>query len=192
MTRTVNTVLDNTPINLPRGTTFQRNETNKSLLHAAWREAGANPEYPMDTRAVFALLRIMGFDANRQRLDYCIAREYLVPPQKERGQFAWRERDIVCFADCLEQLRAWVPLHQSHVHKLSADELAKAHQAAAAKSAAVTAFREMPVNEIINLLVHCEQTETRELLAMVLKEHIGLLHVRGNEQVPTHDPRETN
>ena len=191
-TRTVNTVLDESPVNLPEGLTFQRGETNKTLLRVAWREAGVSPEYPLDTRGVFVLLRIIGYAAGRDRLDYCLQRGYLPSPKKERGQFAWREADVVNFADALESLKAWIPLHPVHVHKLAPHELARAHQEAAARKSAVDAFRAMPPNEVINLLVACDNGETRELLGLVLKEQTGLLHVRGNEHVPEHDPRETN
>jgi hypothetical protein len=186
--KTEDLTFDENPINLPQGLEFSKGESNKQLIRAAWAEAGIKPAYPLDTREAFAMLRIIGYEANRARMDYCLARQYMPPPPKEGYGFAWREQDLVNFADALESLRAFVPLHPCHVHKLSKNELTKATVEAARRKAAHEAFMSMTFNELVGLMVNCEDLPTRELMGNALMFKTGAVHVKGKQKVPKHQP----
>lgn len=183
---------DERPLTMPEGLDFSPKETNRRLLYAAWKTAGAKPRYPLDTRTVFAVLKLMGYEATRERLDYCLQREYMPKPDKDRGAFIWREADVINFADALESLRAWLPMHPCHKHKLTPDEFAKALGQAAAAGSAVKAFVEMPFHELLDLLAKCNVPQTRELMVAAIKVRTGLIHLKGAEQVPALDPSEAN
>ncbi len=171
---------DETPIQMPQGQAFVKNITNRKLLQAAWKAAGLAPRYPLDTRSVFALLKLMGYAVSRAVFEYHVSREYFALPSKVRGCFVWTEREIVSFADSMESTRNWLPMHPCHAHKLNADEIAKATKEAAARSAAINAFDAMPTDEVIGLLATCETASTRELLAIALRKKLGLLNIRGD------------
>lgn len=192
MSQNVDVVYDESPIELPTDLPFYANDTNKTLIRAAFKAAGITPRWPLSTREVHTVLRIIGYDANRQRQDYCLARGYLKSPPKERKAFVWNEADVVAFADALESIRAWLPMHPCHAHKYSDSELAQARIEAARKQAALQAFAEMHPNELVNMLVATEEKDTRELIAYVLKSQLGVIHLRGNEQVATVLPAEVN
>jgi len=179
---------DEAPVEMPQGQAFIKNITNRKLLAAAWKAAGLAPRYPLDTRSVFALLKIMGYGVSRAIFEYHVAREYFTLPQKQCGQFVWTEAGIVSFADSMESTRNWLPMHPCHAHKLNADEIAKATKEAAARSAAINAFDAMPTDESIRLLETCGNADTRELLAIALRKKLGLLDVRGNEETTAPNP----
>ena len=152
---------DEAPVEMPQGQAFIKNISNRKLLAAAWRAAGLAPRYPLDTRSVFALLKIMGYGVSRAIFEYHVAPEYFTLPKKQRGQFVWTEAEIVSFADSMVSTRNWLPCHPVHIHKLNADELAKAHKEAAARSAAINAFDAMPTHEVIGLLATCDNPDSR-------------------------------
>jgi len=185
-------VIDTNPIEMPTGLEFIKGQTNKTLLRAAWKTAGLNPAYPVDTRAAFALLKIMGYRADSPRLDYHLSRCYIEAPRKVRGEFRWTETDIIRFADSLESTKNWLPMHPCHSHKLSGDLLTRHIAAAASLGATVQAFERMPEGELLSLLVSCSDQDTRELIASVLKKKSGMIHLKGSDQVPDHDPQEVN
>ncbi|MCA9067352.1 MAG: hypothetical protein KDA84_00410 [Planctomycetaceae bacterium] len=54
--------------------------------------------------------------------------------------------------------------------------------------AAVGAFRDMTLADCLGLLVDCNEPKVRGLLVAVVKEKIGLLHIKGNEPPPEHRP----
>ena len=182
---------DESPIDMPTSLPFIEGQTNKNMLAAAWKAAGLRPQYPCSTVHALSLVKLMGYSADNAAIGYCIQR-YMDAPKKQGGQFQWEESDVIAFADCLERLRRWVPLHPSHVHKLTPDEYASAHVEAAKKKAALEAFTQMHPNELINLLVACEEKETREMLAFALKLGSGLIHIRGDEQTSSQTPADEN
>ena len=172
---------DQAPVEMPEGQPFVKNITNRKLLAAAWEAAGIPARYPLDTRSVFALLKIMGYAPTRNGFEYQVSRQSFLVPEKVGRNFHWTEREIVSFADCLEAQRNWLPCHRCHVHKMNADELAKGYKENAARYAAIDAFDRMPTLEVIGLLATCENPETRDLLAIALKRKLGLLDVKGDE-----------
>jgi len=195
MPQTINTtelIQDSSPVEMPTGLEFRRNDTNRVLLREAQRAAGICLEWPVDTRTVFAVLGIMGYRADRSALDHCLGRNYFPRPSKHGGEFQWREADLIAFADALESLRRWQSMHPCHRHKLSPDELARHAVEAAQKQAALQAFAAMHPNELVNLLVECEQQDTRHLIAAALKDRLGMLNLKGTQPVPEHSSAETN
>lgn len=183
---------DPNPVQMPTSLPFVKGQTNKTLLRAAWRAAGLEPSYPVeDTREVFALLRAMGYQIDRRKMDYHHSR-YVERPHRVKGNFHWTEADIVRLADSLESVKSWLPLHPCHRHKLTGDLLAKHQIAAASLGAACRAFSEMEEGELITLMAGCNSEDTRILIASVLKRKLGILNERGSDEVPATDPAETN
>lgn len=84
----VETVYDDSPATMPE-IPFSKGESNRELLHAAWRLAGIRPIYPADTRTVFALLKVMQYRIDRNLLQYVFRRGYANPPAKRSGELVW-------------------------------------------------------------------------------------------------------
>lgn len=177
---------------MPEGLDFSRGETNRILLRAAWKVAGLLPTYPIDTRGVLALLKICGFDANRQKLDYCLKRRYFSAPKKRGNDYQWNESNIIDFADTLEGMRKWLPNHPVHRHKLNSDERSTHEVESGKMSAALEAFSNLSIAELISRMVEAQRERTRELLGAALSARIGVVHLKGNEKVPDHAPQEVN
>lgn len=178
---------DNSPVNMPVGLAFIPKQTNRKLLAAAWKAAGLAPRYPMVTKDVFSLLTICEYDATRKTLDYHLMKRYFDAPDKQnidgRSQFAWKETDVIAFADSLESTRNWiVGGSQIHVHKFTPDQLAKASRLIKSRNVAFQAFEKMTVMDLFHLLTVNDKKETRELLVISLKRKLGLLHVKGDEE----------
>lgn len=184
--------LDPSPVSMPTGLEFRRNDTNRRLLRSAWKAVGLNPRYPLSTDEALSMLKLMGYEVNRRRFSHHMKYGYVQPPPKQGKDFRWDEQHIVAFADSLESTRNWIPMHPCHVHKLT-DEERIAHQVEAAKRhAAIVAFAQMHPIELIGQMTKCDNAELRELMACALKMQSGLTHVRGMEQPTDHIPAESN
>lgn len=119
-----NIINDPSPVQMPTNLPFAKEKMNKELLRAAWAAGGIQPQYPVDTRTAFALLRIMGYGPDlRPKLTYHLQKGYFKKPQLIRGNFFWYEKDIIAFADSLHGTRNFLPMHPCHVHRLNPDEL---------------------------------------------------------------------
>jgi hypothetical protein len=187
-------MLDESIPAMPRNMQFVKLDMNRQLLHAAWKAAGLQPRYPLSTNDTFALLRLCGYRIDRPSLDYILAKGKISAPDKDKNDrraYLWTEYDIASLADTLYKMRRFEPLHPSHQHRATADELIKAKQEAVAKAAAMQSFSEMSVPDLIRLMAESEKKETREMLATVIKMKLGYIHLKGNED-PTPDPSETN
>ena len=181
---------------LSTGLEFRKDDTNRKRLYEAWRAAGLNPRYPMDTRGVLALVRILGYEATKDTLSYHLKRGYFASPPKLGRDFAWDETSIVAFADSLESTRNWLPLSPIHVHKLTPQERAKHQLEFARLKSLASSYTAMSCDEIINLLVTTDgDIQLREMMAYALKAKLGSIHLRGAEDVPEGrpaDPAEVN
>lgn len=190
-------IRDETPVQLPTGLPFVKGETNRRLIRAALKAAGVEPHYPITTPETLSLVGVIGYRADTAVLSNGVRGGCFRRPQragaggKAGGRaFLWTEADIVNFADYLESLRRWLPLHEAHKHKMNPKEIAEGVKEIAAKKATFEALAQMHPAELINLLVGEGDQQKRAELAFALKTKLGLIHLRGNESVSQHETQD--
>lgn len=179
---------------MPRNLQFVKLDMNRQLLRKAWEAVGLQPRYPLSTIDTFALLKLCGYRIDRPALDYILAKGKISAPEKDandRRAYLWTEYDVASLADALYRMRRFEPLHPSHQHRATADELIEAKKEAIAKASAIQSFAQMTVPNLLELMKEAEKKETREMLATVIKMKLGYIHLKGNED-PAPDPTEAN
>jgi hypothetical protein len=70
-----NVTYDENAITMPTGDEYRRNHTARNLLNAAAQAAGVTLQerYPLSTREVFAVLKLMGYGCNFNKLNHCLS-----------------------------------------------------------------------------------------------------------------------
>jgi len=158
---------------IPSGLVFIPKQTARRLIYEAFKVAGMSPCFPLETRAVFALCRVAGYDASKDALDYLFRANKLPAPPKNGNAFAWDESSVIAFIDQLERMRKWIPGHDAHAHKFTDAERRQHAQSEAARDAAVKMFVAMPTDQVIGVMVDSDSREERLLAGIALRLQIG-------------------
>ncbi|UUO06937.1 hypothetical protein M4951_01175 [Blastopirellula sp. J2-11] len=166
------------------GLAFDPASTPEIYLRFAEKKCGLPTGKAYTTPEALLLVELCGYDCDRPKLTYQLKKKFFKSPEKdETGKaYFWKRENVLDLIRSLESMRAWLPIHGFHCHKMRSDELQKGQDSIANQAAFVAELATRPSRELLSMLVTTLQEGNRKLIALVLHDRLGHLddHLQRN------------
>ena len=144
------------------------------MLAPMWRAADIHPQYPCSSSVVAELLTSGGgFDCSIELLETWARTRQIGQVPIVSGRFRWHAANIALAASLLNASRRWLPLHPSHLAKMSPSEVAEA-QAASLGETIFSDLESVDCRTLLGTIANSDDAELRHVLCTALQTKLKL------------------